>query len=132
MLCFGLPEGGVLEIFGDTLLVPGDGLPPVLVMSDQAGVHRELHPDEGQQLVDHLERLLCREAIEQTDETHLITKPESIMGAPALVDLVDVQCGQRRLLSARVAGLCQYSIVRYLVTSKLSVYAEAINFSLWP
>jgi len=92
-------------------------------------------PDEGQQLVDHLERLLCREAIEQTDETHLITKPESIMGAPALVDLVDVQCGQRRLLSelsARVAGLCQHSIVRHLVTSKLSVYAEAINFSLWP
>lgn len=103
----------MLEVFGDTLLVLGDGLPPVLVMSDQAGIHRELHPDEGQQLVDHLERLLCREAIEQTDETHLITKPESIMGAPALVDLVDVQCGQRRLLSelsARVAGLCQHSI----------------------
>ena len=95
-------------------------------------VHRELHPNEGQQLVNQLERLLCREAIEQTDETNLITKPKSIIGAPAPVDLVDVRCGQRRLLpelSARVAGLCQRSIVRHLVTSTLSVYAEAINFT---
>jgi hypothetical protein len=81
----------VLEVFGDTLLVLGDGLPPVLVVGDQADVDGELHPNEGQQLVNQLERLLCREPIEQTDETHLITKPKSIMGAPALVDLVDVQ-----------------------------------------
>jgi len=38
----------VLEVFGDTLLVLGDGLPPVLVMGDQAGVHREVHPNEGE------------------------------------------------------------------------------------
>jgi len=40
-----------------------------------------LHPNEGQQLVDQLERLLCREAIEQTDETQLITKPKVDYGA---------------------------------------------------
>ena len=33
-LCLGLPERGLLEIFGYTLLVLRDGLPPVLVMGD--------------------------------------------------------------------------------------------------
>ena len=49
---------------------------------------------------------------------------EAVRGADVIMALPE--------LSARVAGLCQHSIVRHLVTSTLSVYAEAINFSLWP
>src|SRR5271155_2789652 len=116
----GVAEVAQLEVAGDGLLVLGDGLLAFPVELYQARVNSQLRRAEAHQLVGHLEWLLFREPIEQTDEGNLVGEAEPIVGAPALANLLQVFFGQRSGAFELLAG------------EHLFVYTPAINFNLWP
>ena len=73
-----------------------DRMLPGRVSVDAGRVDVQLRRDEAQQFVAHLQGLLSREAMEQTDEADLIGKPQAIVIAATLGDFDRVGFGQGR------------------------------------